>query len=415
MKISFEDWIDKKPFSENVKALFKEAVICYRNNTYRASLLFSYLAFLTIIKEVIIKSAAPTGINESRWSSIIRKLQNEKEWEATVFEEIINSSNPIFNMNEDLRQQVKYWKDRRNDCAHFKPNEIASHHTESFWSFVRSNLSKITVEGGKESLLNKFEIHFDPTFTPPNANFDSLITEIDDAVDSIDLNNFWDELIQRVDNFGIIFYHYSTINNVLNKVLELCSDSTKENLVNYLKGKNKDLVTVALFPDKIHYFNYSPTDIREIWRTRIWQHDQTAFTVYGTLLRNNLIPKNQITEAHQYIIDHGKERRPDDEATHYALAGSGFGDILFKIIKDNRLEDWYNWVQPRADMLAYYFEKYPLRDESVEIICEMYTRSRYSHWLGERLERLFVDQAGIKTEFHRIANDQGLEIPVRLQ
>ena len=172
---------------------------------------------------------------------------------------------------------------------------------------------------------------------------------------------------------------------------------------------------VALYPSRVHFFEYSDTEVREIWRTRIWQHDTTAFAVYGTLLRNGLIPQGQLKEAHEHIIENGRGRRPEDAETHLVLAGTGFGDVLFEIIKQNRLKDWYKWVQPRADMLAYYFEKYPWREESVEIICEMYTRSNYDHWLGERLERIFQDQQDIKNEFHRIANSKGFSIPSALQ
>jgi predicted metal-dependent RNase len=94
--------------------------------------MFSYLAFLTFLKETIIKSNKPASINQSRWDSILNDLQNDDKWEKRVFEELTNSSTPIFNIKEDIRQQIKYWKDRRNDCAHFKDNEIDAHHVESF-------------------------------------------------------------------------------------------------------------------------------------------------------------------------------------------------------------------------------------------------------------------------------------------
>lgn len=58
-------------------------------------------------------------------------------------------------------------------------------------------------------------------------------------------------------------------------------------------------------------------------------------------------------------------------------------------------------------MIAYYIEKYPLRVETVEVICKMYRRSRFSHWLGERLENIFSKNPEKKNEFHVIAHVRG--------
>ena len=415
MKLPFEEWSIQKRFSRNVSALFNEAFICYRNTAYRASLLFSYLGFLTIIKEVIIKSTKPTSINEGRWENIIAKLQSDDTWEKAVYEELINSSSPIFNINDDLRQQVKFWKDRRNDCAHFKNNEIESHHTESLWSFIKSNLMKITIEGGKESLLNKFEKHFDPTFTPPNSDMSSLIKEIDESVDVNDLTTFFVELINRTDQYGFYFESESNATKIVRGIFENCGEKTIEKLSEFLKEAKYDLKIVSLYPDKINSFHYTPAEIREIWRTRILARKESAFAVYGTLLRNSLIPLDEIQEANKYIFENLIHYGPTDDATHFSLATNGFGELIFNItIHEDRLEDWFNLVQPRADIIAYYIDKYPLRDETVEVICEMYTRSRYSHWLGERLVRIFTENSIKKGEFHGIAARKGYTIPEEL-
>ncbi len=415
MKIPFEEWTTEKRFSNNVSKLFDESFTCYKNTAYRASLLFSYLSFLTILKEIIIKSAKPIAISQGRWDNIVAKLQSDDTWEKTVFEELTNATTPIFNINEDLRQQIKYWKDRRNDCAHFKANDIESHHTESFWSFLKSNLSRITIEGGKESLLNKFEKHFDPTFTPPNADVTHLIKEIDESILPTELTDFWTNLINMIDPYGFEFRHDSTAPRIANKVFESCNDVTKENLASYLKSKKYDLTIVFLYPDKINFINYSSADIREVWRTRIWYDKSSAFKIFGTLLRNSLIPAQEIKEANEHIINNAKDYRPDDDATHLALARNGFGDSLFEIAFNiKRLNDWFVWVNPRADMIAYYIEKYPFKNETVEIICEMYSRSKYSHWLGERIVRIFKENPNKKTEFHTIATTNGFIIPTDL-
>lgn len=412
MKLSFETWCSDKNFSINVLQLYNESFICYKNGAYRASLLFSYLGLLTFIKELIIKSTKPILIEDSRWEKLIRKLQSDDTWEIAVYEELINSSSPIFNISDDLRQQIKYWKDRRNDCAHFKTNEIGAHHIESFWSFVRSNMFKITVEGGKESLLNKFEKHFDVTYTPPGTDIIPLVTQIDDSIIANDLDNFWDELFSIIDNWGFTPYIETNASFTANKIFGFCSLRTKEKLAAYIKRKAYDLAIITFYPDKIYYLNYTPEEVREIWRKRIINDSIIGIDIYGTLLRTSSIPTAQIKEANEFIIQNHTDFKSISEITHMSLASNGFGDTLFEIaIKGNRLMDWFNWVNPRADMLAYYIEKYPLRDETVEVICEMYTRDKYSFWLSERIIRIFTAMEQKRQEFIKIANKNKFTIP----
>lgn len=415
MKIQFETWLFETEKSPNVTILFEESIKSYKNSAYRASLLFSYLGLLTIIKELIIKSLKPVSIVQTRWDCIILKLQNDDLWEKTVYEEIINSSAPIFNIDDDIRQQFKYWKDRRNDCAHFKDNEIEFHHTESFWSFIKSNLSKITIEGGMESLLKKFELHFNPTFTPPDSNYDELVLEIENAIEDKDLIQFWQELLSRIDQYGFLFNNESSVTKVYKRVFEICPERVKDYLSEYLKAKNNDLTIIGLYPELLNSFKYSISEIRSIWRVRIFQSEYIAFTIYSALLRNSLIPATQINESMEYILEKLTGYKPKNDEEHFALASNGFGETIFNLgFVTKRLQDWYMWVNPRADLLLYYIEKYPLKNETVEIICEMYTRDKYSFWLSERIENLFKEKTEKKAEFHQIANQKGFTIPTKL-
>ncbi|PTT17940.1 hypothetical protein DBR27_01005, partial [Flavobacterium sp. HMWF030] len=128
MKLKIESWIAENNFSEDVSVLFTDAVTCYKAGANRASLLFSYLALLTILKERIISGTKPSLITQGEWDNLIAKLHNEDQWESNVFDAVqrrekidmttrSRTKDPIFNITENLRQQIRYWKDRRNDCA----------------------------------------------------------------------------------------------------------------------------------------------------------------------------------------------------------------------------------------------------------------------------------------------------------
>jgi hypothetical protein len=58
----------KKYFSWS-KRLMEEAFTCYKASAYRASLLFSYLGFQTILKERVLSSNKPDLIPLKLWQS----------------------------------------------------------------------------------------------------------------------------------------------------------------------------------------------------------------------------------------------------------------------------------------------------------------------------------------------------------
>lgn len=417
MKLPIEQWSDEKRFSEKVNKLFQESVICYKHGAFRASLLFSYLAFITFLKETIIQSKKPDSFPQGRWNNIQNELQDDDKWEKRVFDELSNSSSPLFNIKEDIRQQIKYWKDRRNDCAHFKSNEIESHNVESFWSFLKSNLSKITIEGGKANLIKKFVDHFDATKTPPNTDFTPLVKEIENAVELNEFSDFISELEDALDPIG---FFDKDLQKVFSKIVEICPNQYTELFVKKLKESNTDIELIASFPDKINLMNYSKTELRELWKKRVIHkhNDRFMFDIYAALLRNNLIPNNQKNEALETLFDKYEQTRhhvPTDNNVKTAIAIPEFGEIIYsKVFKDDRLGS-FMWVNSKCDLIAFYIDNYSLKKSVVQKICEMFDYSNYSWWLRDAIIRVFENNGDVKTKFHEIATKNGYTIPADFQ
>ncbi len=246
MKLYIENWIDDNKYTENVCTLFKDAITSYKSGAYRPSLLFSYLGFMTILKERIISSNKPNLFPQCQWDSIIKKVLNEDTWEAAVFDATqqqgqfdqttkVCTKDPVFNLNDNIRIQIKYWKDRRNDCAHYKDNIIDTYHVESFWAFIKSNLPKITIEGGVQSLLNKISKHFDPTLTPPNKDITQLVKEVESSIETKKLKEFWNLLLDNSQ-----YYNDLSLNkqNFANRSFEVNTDHVNQYLVEILKNNN---------------------------------------------------------------------------------------------------------------------------------------------------------------------------------
>lgn len=202
MILPFENWVNRNSsLSEDSRTLFTESIVCYKSAAYRAALLLSYLGFMTCLKERVLNATIPTPFPAGEWDSLMQKLRNEDLWENCTFDltqrkEALNDDKsikkvPVFNISESQREEIKYWKNKRNECAHNKRSIIIPGHVEIFWTFLKSNLSKITVEGGMESLIQKISKHYDVNFTPSGKDVSPLILEIETAVTKEQLHGFW--------------------------------------------------------------------------------------------------------------------------------------------------------------------------------------------------------------------------------
>ena len=416
MKLQIETWILDKGYINNIRKLFNESVICYRNGAYRASLIFSYIGFLTIIKETIIKSQRPTAFTEPEWNNLISKINNDEIWEKEVYEALIRTTKPIFPLNEDLRLQLRFWKDRRNDCAHFKHNEIESHHTEAYWSFIKSNIPKMTVEGGMETLLNKFGEHFDDTKTPPNADFIHLVKDIESSVLKVELPDFFQRLKARIDGGTSWRYSDSDAFKVYCKILDVSDPRTQEAMIDYLKQDNRDVKFLNAYPNKILQLNYTPADIRVLWKGRIYdkRSDVNPFNIFAGMLRFDLIPRDQIEEANREVFDNFSQtdfhRLPESKDIKILLANNFF-DTVYKIsIVEKDLKD-FMWVNVKCDLIISFIENHPMNSNIVKCVFEMAERTNPSQWLIKELKNSFTNIPELKVQFHTLATINSIKIP----
>jgi len=424
MKLHIEQWIEKNDFSENVNVLFLDSILCYKAGANRASLLFSYLAFITILKERIIGGVKPNLIEQGEWDKIISKLQNEDLWEACVFDatqqrEKIDQStkerkrDPVFNINDNLRLQIKYWKDRRNDCAHYKDNAIDTFHIESFWAFIESNLAKITIEGSLQSLINKFYNHFDPTITPLDKDITPLIREIEYSVERPKLKFFWEKLINSGD------WHYDLSKkeqDLINISLEVNEDYVNESLLSIIK-ENKNYISDFLsnYPDKVLRFNFTPEEVRKFWKSELRKCDN-ILGLYTTFLRNCLIPKNEIEEANMSVVNMLKDYSPS-AIEHQLLAGNDFLKAFKSEILDNNSFigfKSFHFVNDRADLIAGIMSFYPADKEIIERVNEHFKQEYKSDWLLERFDETFKKGSSLVEDYKEIIDNENIKLTSRL-
>jgi hypothetical protein len=197
--------------------------------------------------------------------------------------------------------QIKYWRDRRNDCAHFKSTEISHFHVEAFWNFLESNLSKITVEGGMHTLLNMIERHYDQKFNKMGKDVSPLVAQISVSVDPKDLMEFWQLALSSIGR-ATDSWLYNWLSNFIDKVLALNNPTLSRSLIAFIKANNGLLLHhLARSPSFIAVVDYSPEEIREFWKTKLMTCNE-FLDIYCNMLSNNLIPSDEVKEAHRVVL-----------------------------------------------------------------------------------------------------------------
>jgi len=245
--------------------------------------------------------------------------------------------------------------------------------------------------------------HFYSSKTPPDADFTYLVKEIGNSVLVSELLEFFSRLKKRMKRYS---YAYSS--KVFLKILDMADTRTQEILIDYLKQEDRDIEFLNSYPDKISQLNFSETDIRELWKKRIFDttFNINPFNIFAGLLRNNLIPKEQIDEANKEMFNHF------DQINHYnipenkdieVLKTNGFFKTIFQIaIVEQKLEN-YMWVNSKCGLIISFIENFPLNETTVGCIFEMSERANYSKWLVRDLKITFLKYPYLKTEFHKIA------------
>jgi len=368
LKLRFENWLGDQNFSEEAFDVFREAVVCYRASAYRSALLMSYVGFLTIIRDRLMeKPDIPTGFNEIEWKKILTDICNPEMWEVNTFETIKNTKKPVFDISDDLRLQIRYWRDRRNDCAHNKKNIITYSHVESFWAFLISKQDKISVKGSIDELLNDVESFFDISKTPAYALPDKLLEKILSNLTNTDeirlfIPQMADKMITYQNNkrtwtprnFEFLNQLFLNNNTFLKEFIKYFVDREIKNiLVEFLKN----------YPVHTKSLRDNSELIREIWYSLLFDGSGKllqygALSVYCSLLRNELIPDNQLNESFVKIFN-GLESKGFNEQDYYTLETAGF----FKIF-DGALLELDNYSKFRL-----YFNDWAWANHCPEIIC----------------------------------------------
>ncbi|MDH6374320.1 hypothetical protein M2444_006170 [Paenibacillus sp. PastF-3] len=415
MRLKIEEWLTSQIVSEEAGNLLKESIVCYKASAYRAGILFSYLFFQTVLKERILSAKKPDDIPVAKWNAIIQNLRNDDKWDEEVYEAVKRGPGSwvIFNLTDDLRQQVTYWKNRRNDCAHAKTNGIHASHVESLWSFIQYNLPKFVVNGGKAALLEKVRVHFDITLTAPNTDFMYITNEIIHSIYEYDYEEFIVELNQLVgeDTFFDSLYGSERKISFWLKLFGL-NDAFDKTLIEYLMV-NENLNNAILKSDssKVVYYREHPQFIR-----KLWFDGKIEPSILAALFRNDLIPFDQQEEAIESIVISYQRVYPEiiQEEDMNVLIARGLPTIFKRIaFVESRISsfEWANHA--KRWLVIWYIKKYGVDEIIVWALTNTF-RGDHPWHLRDALKEVFNEDPVLKDSFVMISQEKGYILPTLL-
>lgn len=412
MKLQFELWIEKRSFSSAVNTIFEESITCYKASAYRSAFLMSYLGFMQIIKERLINGNRPDGVEHGEWEHKLKQLRDDDKWEVEVYTTLTKNKDKnkdkYFIISQNIRDDISFFKQRRNDCAHAKSTIIESAHVEVLWSFLKSNLDKMVLKGGKQSLLLEIERHFDYSYTDPSKTMNHLIEKIPSSIENGEIKDFLSELIEIVDFTESEFFEKhegdsSKKNTFWKSMFQLNNQNLTENIVEFLSQK-EDLFTVFIVrnPSYLEYFNVYSGQIRRLWTKKIYRELNTSdfdcWPLVTYILRNKIIENRE--ERKEFMKGIVKNLSPYNypQEQHIGLLNQNGFKPLLKAKAIDIFNGDYIKVNNKSSIFMFYLTTYGLDAAIFDKLDKLYKGYSYGKF-DERLRELIRTNEFVANSF----------------
>lgn len=335
MEEPFIKWLNTyTEFAEGseLRTIMDDAIKCYKFGIPRPSLMLSYLVFLLAIKSNLLKSMKPDSMSEKEWQNIQNELRNEKRWDDQVLECIKRNSleeKIVFHIDQSIRTDVEYWKNRRNDCAHYKKEQITLSHVSAFWSFMMSHYNEFTPIGSIQQSINEYNDYFDISKTPVGT-------------DQTEIFNRLVLTIKSKDDFAIFLNGISKNNRKDKfKLINDCLESAIRSFVRDFLNYEEDLCVefLEVYPDKVScVWGNSPQTVREYWHNK--KIYSVSLKLFIEIMKSGLIPEKERKEAISQLLKLAYESGEDlilDKEEKATLMSMGLEEEFLKYISKNKI------------------------------------------------------------------------------
>lgn len=291
-------------------------------------LMLSYIAFIQAVRNNLLNSEKPSGFKKARWDACMNNLRSEGKWDSEVVDCIMKRANGVsdpafFELTDTLRNDVCYWRSRRNDCAHYKDSEITLSHVSAFWVFMMDNYNIFTPIGSLQQSINEYNRHFDVSLTPRGSSTERIFKRLRYVIKTQeDLELFLKATFSNMD-----------FKPQCDLVHDLLIDGYhKELAISFLRGEMKRLKAYlcAKPKDVSLILGNDPTVTRKIWYGDL-RLSHRCMNVYVEMLRVKMLTDAEIKESLELYLTHEYEQGHlfiKDEDDFNVLIDNGLYDIF---------------------------------------------------------------------------------------
>ena len=325
---------NRASFTDDEIGLFRDSVRCFHAGIFRPAYIMAYQSMMIYFRRLIQNEDMPAGFDAVKWKKMQVNLAKDKEWEEEVNNAIRKKANakaappevPVLAMNDSLRLDFDYWRNRRNDSAHYKEYRINDSHVLSFYSFLTQYLLKISVEGGKATLLKEFKDACDVTKTSPKKSLQPLIDKILVMVSPEEMDDFFAELD------GVMGYRFTgRYENTLASIIKSGNEKLKEYVIKFVRSdKRFKAEFINDHPDIVGYIVDKP-ESREFWMKYL-ARCRNRVAILARMLMVGLIDPDEKDEAVRKVLEHSFNNNDGmgtvSEVEQLILNSNGFFDAL---------------------------------------------------------------------------------------
>lgn len=411
---------NRASFTDDEIGLFRDSVRCFHAGIFRPAYIMAYQSMMIYFRRLIQNEDMPAGFDAVKWKKMQVNLAKDKEWEEEVNNAIRKKANakaappevPVLAMNDSLRLDFDYWRNRRNDSAHYKEYRINDSYVLSFYSFLTQYLLKISVEGGKATLLKEFKDACDVTKTSPKKSLQPLIDKILVMVSPEEMDDFFAELD------GVMGYRFTgRYENTLASIIKSGNEKLKEYVIKFVRSdKRFKAEFINDHPDIVGYIVDKP-ESREFWMKYL-ARCRNRVAILSRMLMVGLIDPDEKDEAVRKVLEHSFNNNDGmgtvSEDEQLILNSNGFFDAL--------KEEYFNGDYTSKNVVLCGREKYdffygyiahmPVNKELADMLVDIFSRPDYPYvWSNIFKEHLLEADAAYKAKFDKVVSENGITLP----
>lgn len=400
------------------RGCFDDSVRCFDAGIYRQAYILAYQGFTQHLRCLLLNADMPTGYDDGKWISIQKKLKDEKEFDNQVFSCIQHKNQPtatppiiaVLDIPDEVRDDFIFWRNRRNDSAHYKSYDINQSHVLAFYSLLNQYLFKISVEGGMIRLINEFKDILDERKTSPHESLQSLIDKILLMVRADEMESFFIALHSVFSNINEKRY-FSMLNDILNGT----NQQLKEYLILFLKDNDQLLDLLIYYPQNVGHL-VSSDEARQFWYTKL-APVRERLPIIANMLKVGLITHCDVCECIkrniEQIFDKCESFGNISDEDMNVLMNNGFVQALVSTKMSPKYTSKYarQCGQNHYEFMNAIAYQLPVNQDTVKMVLDVFKQVDYPRVWASIYKKAVVDDSEKGKIFNKTCNDNGWEIP----